>query len=52
MRVFCGGVKRLGRTLTEIVKTADEVGFGSIWVMDRFFQIRAAGSAWRPPIRC
>jgi F420-dependent oxidoreductase-like protein len=40
-----GGAPRLGQTLAEIARTADEAGISSIWVMDHFFQIRAVGKA-------
>jgi F420-dependent oxidoreductase-like protein len=33
------GPKKLGSNLAEIARTADNVGFSSIWVMDHFFQI-------------
>jgi F420-dependent oxidoreductase-like protein len=33
----------IGPTLARIVRTADDVGFDSIWVMDHFFQIRGIG---------
>ncbi len=33
------GPKDLGNKLAEIARTADEVGFSSLWVMDHFFQI-------------
>ena len=33
------GPKDLGNKLVEIARTADEVGFSSLWVMDHFFQI-------------
>jgi len=33
------GPKELGKKLAEIARTADEVGFSSLWVMDHFFQI-------------
>ncbi len=33
------GPQKLGSRLAEIARTADEVGFDSIWVMDHFFQI-------------
>jgi F420-dependent oxidoreductase-like protein len=33
------GPKELGSKLAEIARTADTVGFSSIWVMDHFFQI-------------
>jgi F420-dependent oxidoreductase-like protein len=42
-----GGNSELGSHLAEIVQTADEVGFTSIWVMDHFFQIQMIG----PPER-
>jgi F420-dependent oxidoreductase-like protein len=39
------GPARLGETLAAIVRTADDAGFDSIWVMDHFIQI---GSVGRP----
>jgi len=33
------GPKELGNKLAEIARTADDVGFSSLWVMDHFFQI-------------
>ena len=33
------GPQKLGKTLAEIARTADDAGFSSIWVMDHFFQI-------------
>jgi len=33
------GPKELGKKLAEIARTADDVGFSSLWVMDHFFQI-------------
>src|SRR3989442_1280073 len=38
-----GGPARLGSTLGEIARTADQAGFDSIWVMDHFWQIRMNG---------
>jgi F420-dependent oxidoreductase-like protein len=38
-----GGPAALGRRLAEIARTADEVGFTSLWVMDHYFQIRMIG---------
>ncbi len=38
-----GGDAEIGPTLARVVRTADEVGFDSIWVMDHFFQIRGNG---------
>jgi F420-dependent oxidoreductase-like protein len=43
-----GGTSELGPTLARVVRTADEVGFDSIWVMDHLFQIRSVGSAEEP----
>lgn len=43
-----GGDAAIGPTLARIVRTADEVGFDSIWVMDHFFQIRGVGPAEDP----
>ncbi len=36
---YPGGPARLGTTLADIVRAADEAGFYSVWVMDHFFQI-------------
>ena len=38
-----GGDAAIGPTLARVVRTADDVGFDSIWVMDHFFQIRGVG---------
>jgi F420-dependent oxidoreductase-like protein len=38
-----GGDAAIGPTLARLVRSADEVGFDSIWVMDHFFQIRSIG---------
>ena len=43
-----GGDAAIGPTLARIVRTADDVGFDSIWVMDHFFQIRGVGPADDP----
>jgi F420-dependent oxidoreductase-like protein len=43
-----GGTAALGPTLARVVRTADDVGFDSIWVMDHFFQIRGIGPATEP----
>jgi F420-dependent oxidoreductase-like protein len=40
-----GGPPQIAQTLAAIARTADEVGFASIWVMDHFFQIRSIGQA-------
>jgi len=38
-----GGSARLGPTLAQIARTADQAGFASVWVMDHFWQIRGYG---------
>ncbi len=43
-----GGARELGPTLARVVRTADEVGFDSIWVMDHLFQIRSVGRPEEP----
>ena len=43
-----GGAEAIGPTLAEVVRTADDVGFDSIWVMDHFFQIRGVGRPEEP----
>ncbi len=43
-----GGDAAIGPTFERVARTADEVGFDSIWVMDHFFQIRGLGSADEP----
>jgi F420-dependent oxidoreductase-like protein len=43
-----GGDAEIAPTLARIVRTADEVGFDSIWVMDHFFQIRGNGPPEEP----
>lgn len=43
-----GGAAELAAKLKEIVQTADEAGFYSIWVMDHFFQIPGVGEAEEP----
>ncbi len=43
-----GGPAAIGPTLARIVRTADEVGFDSIWVMDHFFQIGGVGPVTDP----
>ncbi|HEY3522474.1 MAG TPA: LLM class F420-dependent oxidoreductase [Candidatus Limnocylindrales bacterium] len=42
------GDAAIGPTLARIVRTADEAGFDSIWVMDHFFQIRSVGATTEP----
>jgi len=43
-----GGPAAIGPTLARAVRTADDVGFDSIWVMDHFWQIGAPGSELEP----
>jgi len=43
-----GGAQALGPTLARVARTADDVGFDSIWVMDHFFQIRSVGRIEEP----
>jgi F420-dependent oxidoreductase-like protein len=43
-----GGPEAIGPTLARIVRTADDAGFDSIWVMDHFFQIRGVGPVTDP----
>jgi F420-dependent oxidoreductase-like protein len=45
---FPGGAPALAGHLERIVRTADEVGFDSIWVMDHLFQIRSVGRPEEP----
>jgi len=40
-----GGPPALGPRLAEAARTADDVGFSSIWVMDHFFQLQGLGPA-------
>lgn len=40
---WSGGPSKLGSTLAQIARTADQSGFDSIWVMDHFWQIGMAG---------
>src|SRR5438874_2656491 len=42
------GPAQIRPTLAEIARTADRVGYDSIWVMDHFFQIRNVGTAEEP----
>jgi F420-dependent oxidoreductase-like protein len=43
-----GGEAAIAETFARVVRTADDVGFDSIWVMDHFFQIRGVGAADEP----
>ena len=43
-----GGAVAIGPTLARVVRTADDAGFNSIWVMDHFLQIRGLGPPEAP----
>jgi F420-dependent oxidoreductase-like protein len=43
-----GGAAAIGPTLARVTRSADDVGFDSIWVMDHFFQIRGLGPPEAP----
>jgi F420-dependent oxidoreductase-like protein len=43
-----GGTAAIGPTLARVVRTADEAGFDSLWVMDHVWQIRGLGPAEDP----
>jgi F420-dependent oxidoreductase-like protein len=43
-----GGEAKIGSTLADIARTADDAGFASIWVMDHFFQIGVIGKPEEP----
>lgn len=43
-----GGDAALGETLAGIVRSADDAGFDSIWVMDHFLQIGSVGRPEEP----
>jgi F420-dependent oxidoreductase-like protein len=43
-----GGARELAPTLARVVRTADDAGFDSIWVMDHLFQIRSVGRREEP----
>ena len=43
-----GGPEAIGPTLSRAVRTADDVGFDSIWVMDHFWQIGGPDSELQP----
>jgi F420-dependent oxidoreductase-like protein len=43
-----GGDRAIANTLATIVRTADEAGFDSIWVMDHFIQIGSVGGPEEP----
>jgi F420-dependent oxidoreductase-like protein len=45
---YPGGGAAIAGHLERIVRTADEVGFDSIWVMDHLFQIRGVGAVDEP----
>lgn len=43
-----GGDAVIASKLAEIARTADQVGFSSVWVMDHFFQLPGLGEADEP----
>ena len=43
-----GGDPAIAETLADVVRTADDVGFDSIWVMDHFLQIGSVGKPEEP----
>jgi len=43
---FDGGTPMMGARLAEIAAHAEDIGFGSLWVMDHFLQIPQAGREW------
>jgi F420-dependent oxidoreductase-like protein len=43
-----GGPEMISQHLANVTRTADRVGFDSIWVMDHFFQIRGLGPPEAP----
>ena len=43
-----GGPAAIGPTLARVARTAEDVGFDSVWVMDHFFQIRGIGPEDQP----
>jgi F420-dependent oxidoreductase-like protein len=43
-----GGPEAIGPTLARVVRSADDAGFDSIWVMDHFWQIGTPGSETEP----
>ena len=45
---YPGGTPEIAPTLERIVRTADDAGFDSIWVMDHLFQIRSVGAVDEP----
>lgn len=45
---WSGGDEAIADTFADIVRTADEAGFDSIWVMDHFLQIRSVGKPEEP----
>lgn len=43
-----GGAEAIGPTLARVVRSADDGGFDSLWVMDHFWQIGGPGSETQP----
>ncbi len=40
-----GGPEKLRTTMADMARTAESIGFSSVWVMDHFFQIPSVGPA-------
>jgi F420-dependent oxidoreductase-like protein len=47
-----GGASQIGPTLGRIVRSAEETGIYSLWVMDHFFQIRSNGPPEAEMLEC
>lgn len=45
---YAGGGPAIGPTLARVVRSADDAGFESLWVMDHFYQIRGVGPVTDP----
>jgi F420-dependent oxidoreductase-like protein len=45
---YPGGTPAIAPALERVVRTADEIGLDSIWVMDHLFQIRSVGRVEEP----
>jgi F420-dependent oxidoreductase-like protein len=43
-----GGPAAIGPTLARIARTAEDAGYGSVWLMDHLFQIRSVGRYTEP----
>ncbi len=47
---FPGGTPAFARTLADIARASDDAGFYSLWLIDHFFQMEAAGGPDAPMI--